>query len=120
MALLPWPTTLPQSPQKDFQETVGINIIRTDMDRGPAKQRVRGGRPSQLSMSFIMTNAQTIDLQSFLLNDLKGTKRFNFTHPRLGTTVECRIVPQGDGEFYTLQYKAPGYWQVNLKFEILP
>lgn len=120
MVGLPWPTSLPQSPQKDFQETVGINIVRTSMDSGPAKQRVRSRRPSQLSLSFIMTTAQTQTLESFIITTLKGTKRFDFKHPRTGTTVECRVVPQGEGEFYTLQYRAPGYWQVNLKFEILP
>jgi hypothetical protein len=67
-----------------------------------------------------MTSTETEALESFILTDLKGTKRFDFTHPRTGSSVECRIVPMGEGEFYTLQYKAPGYWQVNLKFEILP
>jgi hypothetical protein len=120
MVGLPWDSSLPQSPQKDFQETIGINIVRSSMDSGPAKQRVRGKRPTQLSLSFIMTTAQTNTLESFILNTLKGTKRFDFTHPRTGAAIECRVVPQGDGEFYTLIYKAPGYWQANLKFEILP
>ncbi len=120
MVGLPWPTDLPQSPQKDFQETIGINIIRSNMNSGPAKQRVRSRRPSQLNLSFIMTAAQTDSLQSFILNTLKGTKRFDFPHPRTGTSVECRVVPMSEGEFYTLQYKAPGYYQVNLKFEIMP
>lgn len=120
MVGLPWHPSLPQSPQKDFTETIGINIIRSNMDSGPAKQRVRSRRPNQLSLSFIMTTSQTQTLESFILTDLKGTKRFDFTHPRTGAAVECRLVPQGDGEFYTLQYRAPGYYQVNLKFEIMP
>lgn len=120
MVGLPWHTSLPQSPQKGFQETVGINIIRSTMDSGPAKQRVRSKRPTQLSLSFIMTSTQTDTLESFVTNTLKGTKRFDFIHPRTGNSVECRIVPMGDGEFYTLQYMAPGYWQVSLKFEVLP
>jgi hypothetical protein len=67
-----------------------------------------------------MTTQQTTTLENFVNNTLLGVKRFNFTHPRLGTTVECRLVPQGDGQFFTLQYRAPGYWQTNLQFEILP
>jgi len=120
MVGLPWPSYLPQSPQKDFQETIGINIVRSTMDSGPAKQRVRSKRPNQLSLSFIMTTQQTIDLESFIVTTLKGTKRFDFTHPRTGSSVECRLVPMGEGEFYTLQYLAPEYYQVSLKFEILP
>ena len=120
MAILSWPTTLPQSPQKDFQETIGINIIRTNMDMGPAKQRLRGQRPSTLQLNFIMTKAQTETLESFIKTDLVGVKRFSWKHPRTGSNIECRIVPQGEGEFYTLNYLAPDYYQVNLKFEILP
>lgn len=120
MAIPAWNTSLPQVPQKNFQETVGINIIKTDMDKGPAKQRLRGKRPSILDLSFIMTKTQTDTLQSFITTDLLGVKRFSWTHPRTGTSIECRVVPQGDGEFYTLEYIAPDYYQVNLKFEVLP
>lgn len=120
MAVPTWPATLPQSPQKDFTENVGINIIRSSMDSGPAKQRLRSRRPTTMTLSFIMTTAQTQTLESFINTDLLGVKRFNFTHPRLGTTVECRLVPQGEGQFFSLQYRAPGYWQTNLQFEILP
>lgn len=120
MAVLSWPNTLPQSPQKDFQETIGINIVRSSMDAGPAKQRLRGRRPSMLNLSFIMTTSQTQTLETFVNTDLLGVKRFNFTHPRTGSIVECRLVPQGDGQFFTLQYRAPGYWQTNLQFEVLP
>lgn len=120
MANINWPGTLPQSPQKDFTENIGVNIIRSQMDAGPAKQRLRSRRPTTMNLSFIMTTSQTQTLESFIQNTLLGVKRFNFTHPRLGTTVECRLVPQGEGQFFSLQYRAPGYWQTNLQFEILP
>lgn len=120
MANITWPVGLPQSPQKDFTETIGTNIIRSAMDAGPAKQRLRSRRPTTMALSFIMTTAQTQTLETFVNDTLLGVKRFNFTHPRLGTTVECRLVPQGDGQFFSLQYRAPGYWQTNLQFEILP
>jgi len=120
MAIPTWPATLPQSPQKDFTETVGINILRSTMDSGIAKQRLRGKRPNTMNLSFILTTSQTQTLDTFVTTDLLGVKRFNFTHPRLGTTVECRLIPQGSGEFYQLVYRAPGYWQANLQFEILP
>ena len=53
-----WPATLPQVPQKGFQETVGVNIIRSQTDAGPAKQRRRASRPNEMTLSFIMTTAQ--------------------------------------------------------------
>lgn len=122
MAILSWPTanSFPQSPQKGFSESIGVNIIRSPMDAGPAKQRRRSQRPSTMDLSFILTTAQTQTLEAFVFNDLEGVKRFNFQHPRLYTTVEVRIVPQSEGELFRLQYLAPGYWQASLKFEILP
>lgn len=122
MAIPSWPTAnnFPQNPQKGFSESVGVTVVRTQTDMGPAKQRRRSKRLSTMDLSFILTTAQTQTLEAFIENDLEGVRRFNFLHPRLSTTVEVRIVPQGDGEFFKLQYLAPGYWQTNLKFEILP
>ena len=122
MAIPSWPTAnkFPQSPQKGFKESVGQNIIRSPMDAGPAKMRNRGKRPNTMDLSFILTTAQTTTLENFIKNDLAGVKRFSFPHPRTATTVEARIVPQGEGEFYGLEYLAPGYWKTSLKFEILP
>jgi hypothetical protein len=123
MAIPAWPTAndFPQSPQKGFSESVGLNVIRSPMDAGPAKQRLRARRPSTMDLSFILTTAQTQTLEEFINTTLEGVKRFSFPHPRLlGTTVETRIVPGSDGEFFRLQYLAPGYWQTSLKFEILP
>lgn len=122
MANISWPTTngFPQSPQKGFSESVGVNVLRSPMDAGPAKQRRRSQRPTTMDLSFILTTAQTQTLESFILDILEGTRRFNFQHPRLYTQVEARIVPQSEGEFFRLQYLAPGFWQTSMKFEILP
>jgi hypothetical protein len=115
-----WPPSLPQSPQKGFTETGGVLILRTPTDAGPAKLRRRGQRPQVLQVSFIMTTEQTELLEDFVKNTLQGTTRFGFTHPRLGNTVETRIVPQSGGDMYTFSYLAPGYWNVALQLEILP
>jgi hypothetical protein len=120
MTVLSWPGSLPQVPQKGFTESVGINVIRTATDAGPAKQRRRASRPSQLNLSFLMTTAQTQTLEEFVKTTTSGVKRFTFTHPRLYTTVEVRIVPGSDGEYFNLNYVAPGYWNTSLKFEVMP
>lgn len=122
MAIAQWPTAnnFPQVPQKGFTESIGVNVIRSPMDAGPSKSRRRSRRPSTMDLSFIMTTAQTQILENFVNNTIFGVNRFTFTHPRLYTLIDVRIVPQSDGEFYKLQYIAPGYWNTSLKFEILP
>jgi len=90
------------------------------MDSGPAKMRRRGNGVNSMDLSFIMTTAQCTTLENFIKNTLLGVKRFSFPHPRTAATVEARIIPQGEGEFFKLQYLAPGYWNTSLKFEILP
>jgi hypothetical protein len=122
MAIPSWPTanSFPQVPQKGFTESVGLNIIRSPTDSGPAKMRRRGTVPNTMDLSFILTTAQTTTLETFIKDTLLGVKRFSFPHPRTAATVEARIIPSGDGEFFKLQYLAPGYWNTSLKFEILP
>lgn len=120
MANYIWPVQLPQVPQKGFTESIGLNIIRTPTDQGPAKQRRRSLRPSTMGVSFLMTTAQVAVLETFCLDTIQGVYRFDFKHPRTGSTVEVRIVPAQDGELYKLTYAAPEYWTVTLNFEILP
>lgn len=116
-----WPSApFPQVPQKGFTESIGVNVLRSSMDMGPAKMRRRGARPSVLNVSFILTSEQAQDLEDFIKSDLLGTRRFNFPHPRTSSVIEVRIVPQGDSEFFKLTYLAPGYWQTDLVFEVLP
>jgi hypothetical protein len=115
-----WPATLPQSPQKGFTESIGALILRTPMDAGPAKQRYRGKRSNEMQVSFVMTTAQVSTLSTWITDTIKGVARFGFTHPRTQAIVETRIVPTGDGELFNSAYLAPGYWNISLKFEILP
>lgn len=122
MAIIYWPTAsnFPQSPQKGFTESLGVNIIRSNMDAGPAKQRRRAARPSTMDLSFVLTTAQVDVLSDFIENSIRGVARFKFTHPRTGSLIDVRIVPGGDGDLYKLQYLAPGYYSASLKLEILP
>lgn len=115
-----WPTTLPQVPQKGYTETGGVLVVRTPTDSGPAKMRKRGNRPQTLNVQFLMTTTQVSALETFVKTTIQGTVRFGFPHPRLGGVSEVRIVPQGEGDYYTLSYVAPGYYSVNLTLEILP
>lgn len=114
-----WPTTLPQVPQKGFTESVGVVVIRSQTDLGPAKQRVRGKKPTELNLTFILTTEQANQLETFVKETISGVMPFQFTHPRTQTLVDVRIV-SNNGEFYQLQYIAPGYWNATLKFEVMP
>lgn len=120
MAIPGWPTNLPQVPQKGYSETGGVLVVRTAQDKGPAKMRRLGDRPQILSLNFLMTSQQVLDLEYFVKNTIKGTSRFSFTHPRTGLLVEVRIVPQNEGIYYNLNYRAPDYYMVETQFEVLP
>lgn len=119
MAIPTWPLTLPQAPQKGFTESLGMNIIRSQTDMGPAKQRRRGVSPNTMEVNFILTSEQTATLETFTQDTLAGVKRFSFIHPRTNQSVEVRIVAQS-GDLYKLQYLAPGYYNASMTFEILP
>ncbi len=119
MAVVSWPVGLPQVPQKGFTESIGISVVRSQTDTGPAKQRVRAKRPSELNLNFFLTASQTETLETFVKDTIKGVSRFQFTHPRTQATVNVRIIPQS-GEFYQLQYLGPGYYNASMKFEVLP
>lgn len=114
-----WPASLPQRPQKGYSEEIGVNVLRSPMDAGPAKMRRRGNKPSILNVSFILTTAQVETLENFVFNTTRGVARFGFPHPRTNTQVEVRIVPQ-ESVYYKLQYVAPGYYSAALQLEILP
>lgn len=125
MTVQAWPSSLPQAPQRGFTETGGVLVVKTPMDSGPAKMRARGKKPGVLNLQFLMTKAQVATLENFVKNVIRGTVRFTFPHPRLHTEevpviVEVRMMPQGEGDYYTLTYAAPDYYNVQLQLEIMP
>lgn len=115
-----WPGSLPQAVRPDYTSGGGVLVARTPMDQGPAKQRYVGAMPKPMGVSFEMTTAQVATLDTFIESTIKGTARFGFPHPRTGAIVEARIVPQGEGRFYTESYLSPGYWLIALQLEVLP
>ena len=121
MAAFTWPPSLPQRPQMDsFSEDEGVIMVRTPMDQGPAKLRRRSARPSQMQVSFYMTPAQKTTLDNFILNTLRGTARFDFTHPLTNLVREVRIVPQSDGQLYRASLITFNWYNISMMFEVLP
>jgi ABC-type uncharacterized transport system YnjBCD ATPase subunit len=123
-----WPADLPQAPNKDFTETGGVLLGRTNMDMGPAKQRRLGMRPRTAQVQFLMNNTQVSILENFINHTLYGTRRFEFVHPRTGAVELTRIIPSGDGQLYQIGYLggATGggsnvsYYNIQMQLEFLP
>lgn len=120
MAAYTWPVSLPQNVRQDFQTVRATNILSTTMDIGPAKRRRRGAGIEQLKVGFYMTTAQVATLETFVQSTIKGTARFDFPHPVTASTVEVRIVPQSDGQMYTVAYYSPTLWVVDMGLEVIP
>lgn len=121
MSSYKWPPSLPQAPTRDgYGETLGVFVMRTPMDSGPAKLRYKGKRPDGMTMKFVMSGAQVATLDDFVKNVLMGVRRFDFTHPRTGAIVEVRIVQESEGAYYSLSRIGADLWDVGIRFEVLP
>lgn len=114
-----WPSTLPDMPQRGFTESVKINVLRTSADLGNPNTRRRSSRPSTLSVTYTLTSAQVVVLESFVKNTLKGVHWFVYKHPRMLNDVGARINVGNGGKYYDVMYAAPGYWTVRLDLEIV-
>lgn len=120
MASFSWPPSLPQNPRQDMAETGSLKVIRTPVDKGPAKIRYSGRLAEPFNISWLMTSAQVSTLRTFVYSTLKGCARFDLTHPRTAELVEVRFVPGSDGGFYSCEYYAPDWWVVSATLEIMP
>lgn len=116
-----WPPSLPQNATvRGYGESLGVNLLRTPMDAGPAKLRRVGNRPDILSLGYLMSTAQVATLETFVKTTIAGVKRYNLTHPRTGVSKEVRIVPEDSGDLFKVSYVGPNLWQVDLQVEVLP
>ena len=102
-----WPLGLPQAPDTDgFTETPPNNLLRTQMDVGPAKVRrrftagVRG-----FSMQMVLTRTEVDTLESFFYQTLVGGSLvFDWVNPRTETATTFRFTapptysPDEDGQ----------------------
>lgn len=115
-----WPGTLPQAPLAGVSESKGTLILRTPMDKGPAKMRRRAERPDTMALRMIMDSTQLSTLETFVFTTIGSTARFGFPHPRSGSQIEARLVPNQDGELYTVTDLSPTVFSVSFTVEVLP
>ena len=118
MASIDWPASLPQVLRLEGLKTKDQNaVVRTDMDAGPAKVRLRfTSAYEDVSGSVVLTQEELSVLQTFFRTACKkGAVRFNMMHPITSEIKEFRfkstpdLSPSGDGNFI-----------VSLELEALP
>lgn len=118
-----WPSTLPQYPdQQGFSETIRDPVLRTAMDAGPEKARLRyTAVPEQYKMTMHMTKEQRATFVNFYKSSLGyGVDEFYWYHPinvdgsgdRI--TVVCRFT-----SMYTITADNNEF-SVTFSMEVLP
>jgi hypothetical protein len=79
-----WPGTLPQSLNLEgFESQLASNVVRTPMDVGPAKQRLRSTAAPQPLRGKIIFNIEEFALfEEFFISTLSGgALEFEWVHP---------------------------------------
>lgn len=118
MADVAWPGTVPKSPLLDaFTEQPPREVVRSNVDAGPAKvrQRTTAGVRA-LTVTIRMTEAELADLDTFFVTTTnQGALRFDLEHPRTGALREMRFVRK---PVYRLVTEDD--YDVQLQLEVLP
>lgn len=118
-----WPSSLPQEPLVDgYKRTLPNNLIRSSMDTGSDKVRLRGrSKPVGVTATYVLTNAQRDTLETFIHDGIaEGAVCFDWPWTEKDTFVRARIKAGSDGLFDIQRYKDTMRWQVTLNLEIWP
>jgi hypothetical protein len=114
-----WPSTLPAAPElAGYGEGMGKQVLRTEMDAGPAKLRRRfTAAPRPYTMPMTLSGAQLEALVDFWSDDCQGgALAFTMRHPRdAEETILCRFTEEP--KWTAL---GGGVFRVALELEILP
>lgn len=118
-----WPLAIPQAPQRDgWSDTAPDQLLRSDMESGPAKVRRRGtAKPHVAQATYVMDDAEAAIFEEFALETLAGgALAFDWWHPVLARYVRARLVPSGDGLFSRSYWNGTYAWQYSLTLEYWP
>ena len=116
MASISWPSALPVTLQAaGLQAYYKDPVIRTEMDAGPAKARLRFTRPVKyFSGSMVLDNDERKILDFFYrITTRYGALRFNFTNPQTGEVRDYRFRSPPD------ETTIEGLWNISLQLEEL-
>ena len=101
MTAISYPAGLPPVRASGFQATYQNPVIRTAMDAGPAKQRLRyTSAPKQVTASVVVDEAERELFESWFRDVLGfGTLRFVMQNPQTLSLEEFRFTgPYGETE----------------------
>lgn len=117
MSNINWPSTLPQSPDMTYGESIKDTVIRTEMDAGPAKTRQRYTRlQREMQVTYTLTADQRKTFYTFLGSIKGGALSYNMKDPLSGDIMVVRI----KGGIKSMGYIAPDIWRVAFDLEVLP
>lgn len=116
-----WPATLPQYvDQTTFGETIQDPVIRTDMEGGPKKARLRyTAVPEQYTISMILTSSQRTAFLTFYKSTLNyGVDEFVWYHPLDSGSPRTERYCRFTGP-YTISSQDT-YFNMSINMEVLP
>jgi len=118
MATFTYPTTLPGLLMSDYEYTSDTNVIRTELDAGPARQRRRfTSVPTKIKASFNYSLAQMRIFENFFhftLSDGASWFNLNVVNGSGQNLSEARFTKP-----YTAKAVANGQsWNVSAEIEI--
>jgi len=119
-AVYSWPLELPTWPQVGFQEDIRMKILRTPMDKGISKLRTDGVVHTTLKATYFLEDYQVLELENFIYNEIKGTLRFSWAHPRTFQNVEARIIPNNGKSYIDIGYKLDKYFTTSISLQVMP
>ena len=115
MADITWPDTLPEVIAAGYQSQDQDGTIRTQMDAGPVKVRLRyTACTEKITCSLVLDASELATFNSFYRGTVaRGAKRFLMAHPVTGVLRDFRFVepPQTT--------ETDGLYTISLKLEVL-
>jgi hypothetical protein len=110
-----WPTSLPDKPLQDgYTESPPNNIIKTSVDKGPAKLRKRTSTNTRPITCRIVVSRYLVNVFDYfyITECASGTLRFSWEHPRTGITYDFRFDPNAmpqyssvGGDDFSIEFK---------------
>ena len=118
MSIPAWPTELPQLvDEESYQGTAGDNVLRTQMDVGPPKQRLHtrvSGREVTLAVYLDQSEYKEHFLPFWKEAIAEGALNFEWSDPATEETAEIRVT----GPYREIAEE--GYLLVEIPGEIVP
>lgn len=113
-----WPVSLPQRALKDgYSEQLANNIIVTEMETGPARQRKRSSAGTETyTVSYILNKNQRDTLKRFLT----ATEGNSFWWPDASHETERYVRVSGASEGPSFSTDVGLMWKITLTLDIWP